>query len=203
MHKEINQKFDYAKAIEKIQSYGMLVHSSFIIGYDYDSDETFRELVDFVAATRLLMPLINILTPFPGTELFRRLEKEGRILHNDWSRYDARNVVFSPLRQTPLELAEGFRRIVREIYSYDSIWKKLNYYWDIDFWKRSNDLDPVKFIYRLIFALRLGSLLFSTNMARSGFILKILPKVFNKRVRISSILTLMAYNDFAYSLPAN
>ena len=98
-------------------------------------------------------------------------------------------------------MTAGFRKIVREVYSYDAIWKKLNYYWDIDFWKRANKLDPVKFVYRLVFALRMISLLFSRDRTRSGFILKILPKIFNKRVRISSILTLMSYNDFAYSLP--
>lgn len=203
MHKEVNQRYDYAAAIKKIQSYGILVHSSFIVGYDYDSSETFQDLIDFIAETRLLMPLINVLTPFPGTALFARLKQDGRILHEDWSHYDAKNVVFSPLSQSPRELADGFRRIVREVYSYDSIWEKLNYYWDIDFWKRPNKLDPVKFIYRLIFALRLCSLLISRNMPRSVFILKILTRIFDKRVRISSILTLMAYNDFAYSLPVN
>jgi radical SAM superfamily enzyme YgiQ (UPF0313 family) len=200
MHKDINQRFDYIKAIKKIQSYGMLVHSSFIVGYDFDSEKTFNELIDFIAETKLLMPLINILTPFPGTELFKRLEQEGRILHRDWSKYDTQNVVFAPRFQSPDELAEGYRKIVRAVYSYDAIWKKLNYYWDIDFWKRSNELDPVKFIYRLIFALRLATLLFSGDAQRSKFILKILSKVFNKRVRISTILNMMACNDFACSL---
>ncbi len=200
MHKEINQQFDYEKAIEKIQSYGLLVHSSFIVGYDFDSGATFRELVDFIAKTKLLMPLINILTPFPGTELFRRLEKEGRILHRNWSLYDTKNVVFAPRHQSPRELANGYREILREVYSYDAIWKKLNYYWKIDFWKRANKLDPVKFIYRFLFALRLATMLISSDTKRSGFILKILPRVFSKRIRISTILNLMSYNDFAYKL---
>lgn len=86
MHKEINQRCDYAEAIKKIQSYGLLVHSSFIVGYDFDSAETINELIKFIDETNLLMPLINVLTPFPGTELFKRLEKEGRLLHKDWSR---------------------------------------------------------------------------------------------------------------------
>jgi len=55
-------------------------------------------------------------------------------------------------------------------------------------------------MYRFVFALRLATLLFSGNAARSKFILKILSKVFNKRVRISTILNMMAYNDFACSL---
>ncbi|HUN54889.1 MAG TPA: radical SAM protein [Smithella sp.] len=200
MHKDVNQRYDYEEAIRKIQSYGMLVHSSFIVGYDYDSEKTFDELIAFIDKTNLLMPLINILTPFPGTELFSRLEKEGRILHKDWNKYDTQNVVFSPRFQTPEELTAGFRRIVREVYSFDAIWKKLNYYWDIDFWKRSNELDPVKFRYRVLFALRLSIMLFSRNIGRSRFIMKLLPRIFNKRVRISSVLSMMAYNDFAAHL---
>ena len=202
MHKEINQRYDYVESIKKIQSYGILVHSSFIVGNDFDSETSFGELIEFIQETKLLMPLINVLTPFPGTELFKRLEKEGRILHKDWSRYDTKHVVFRHPSLSAGRISDGYRRILQAVYSFDSIWNKLNYYWEIDFWKRSNELDPVKFSYRLIFALRLTTLLFSRNTDRSRFIMKILPKVFSKRVRISTILTLMAYNDFAYSLQA-
>ena len=146
------------------------------------------------------MPLINILTPFPGTELFKRFEQEGRILHKDWSKYDTKHVVFSPTNLTPEELLKGYNKVVKSVYSYSSILKKLNHYWEIDFWKVANELNPVKFRYRLIFAIRLASLLVSRNIDRSIFIIKILPRLFNKRVRVSTILTLMAYNDFACTL---
>jgi radical SAM superfamily enzyme YgiQ (UPF0313 family) len=200
MNKGINKKFNYVEAINKIQSYGMLVHSSFIVGYDFDSRKTFRELVDFIQESKLLMPLINVLTPFPGTKLFSRFEDEKRILHREWEKYDTKNVVFQPVSMTPSELADGYRQIVQEIYSFDSIFEKLKYYWDRDFWKRSNELDPVQFKYKLLFALRLVTLLFSKNTRRSRFILRILPHIFRKEARVSTILTLMAYNDFAYSL---
>ncbi|MFZ0929948.1 MAG: radical SAM protein [Syntrophobacteraceae bacterium] len=200
MHKSINQRYDYAKAIKKIQSYGILVLSSFIVGCDFDCESTFDELKEFIQETNLLMPLINLLTPFPGTELFKRFEKAGRILHKDWSKYDTKHVVFKHPWLSQDKLTDGYNSIVKSAYSFDAIWKKLNYYWDMDFWKRSNELDPVKFSYRLIFALRLITMLFSRNKDRSKFILKILTKVFSKRVRISTILTMMAYNDFACSL---
>ncbi len=87
-----------------------------------------------------------------------------------------------------------------KIYSFENIYRKLTHYWDIDFWAHSNKVDPIKFKYRVLFALRLCTFLFSANTERSKFILKILPKVFQKRVRISTILTLMAYNDYAYTL---
>ena len=171
-----------------------------LVGYDFDSKEAFDELIGFIRESKLLMPLINVLTPFPGTELFKRLEEEGRIIHKDWSKYDSRHVVFSPSKMSPEELFNEYRRIVRAVYSFTAIMARLQYYWDIDFWRRSNEIDPVKLGYRLLFALRLCTLLISPNLERSKFIIKILPKVLNKRVRVSTILTLMAYNDFAYTL---
>ena len=200
MHKGINQRYEYMEAIRKIQSYGMLVHSSFIVGYDFDSKSTFDELINFIEESHLLMPLINILTPLPGTMLFKRLEEEGRILNRDWSKYDTQHVVFMPARMSPDDLLQGYRKVVKSVYSFDSILTKLHYYWDTDFWKRPNQADPVKFIYRLLFAVRLATLLVSSNMERSRFIMKIMPHVFDKRVRVSTILALMNNNDFASTL---
>ncbi len=107
------------------------------------------------------MPLINILTPFPGTKLYRRLEEEGRILHRNWNDYDSQTVVFRPAGMTPEELFDGFRKVVREVYSFESIYRKLDRFWQIDFWRHSNETDPIKFRYRLLFAARLASLLLS------------------------------------------
>lgn len=199
MDKKVNMRLSYIDAIKKIQSYGILIHASFILGYDFDTDATFDELADFIDESRLLMPLVNILTPFPGTKLFSRFEEEGRIIHKDWSKYDAKTVVFSPICMTADELLAGYKKVIKRIYSFDSILKKLNYYWDIDFWKHSNEVDPIKFKYRLLFAARLSTMLFSSNLARTKFIFKILPKLFDRRVRVSTILTLMAYNDYAYT----
>ena len=104
-------------------------------------------------------------------------------------------------RTAIIEFEAGYRKVVRSIYSFDAIFRKLNYFWKNDFWYHSNKINPVKFKYRLIFSLRLFSLLFSSNTKRSLFILRIMPRVlFDKKVRISTILTIMAYNDFAYSI---
>jgi radical SAM superfamily enzyme YgiQ (UPF0313 family) len=200
MGKGINLKHDYLNSIEKIQSFGILVHASFILGNDFDTPSTVGELVDFIKKSKLLMPLINILTPFPGTKLFERLEKEGRIMHKKWDFFDAKNVVFSPKKMTPEELKESYRFALRELYSFEQIYKNLKYYWDINFWKHSNEIDPIPFKYRILFAIRLCSYLGFKDIERTKFILKIVPKLFNPKVRLSTILTLMSYNDFAYSL---
>jgi radical SAM superfamily enzyme YgiQ (UPF0313 family) len=200
MQKGINRRYNYLEAIRQIQSYGILVHSSFIIGYDFDTLETFEELIGFIRESNLLMPLINILTPLPGTKLFKRLEAEGRILHKDWTKYDTQHVVFSPAGMSADELLQGYKSVMKSVYSFDSIWKKLNYYWGRDFWSHSNEHDPVKFSYRLLFAARLATFLVSDNTERSKFIMKVLPHVFDKQVRISTVLALMNYNNFAYAL---
>jgi radical SAM superfamily enzyme YgiQ (UPF0313 family) len=200
MRKGINQRHDYMAAIKTIQSYGILIHGSFIVGYDFDSQAAFDELIEFIEESNLLMPLINILTPFPGTRLFERLEKEGRILHKDWSKYDTQHVVFSPARMSADDLLQGYRKVMRAVYSFESLARKLAYYWGRDFWKSSNDSDPVKLSYRLLFAARLATLLISGNKERARFIMKILPRVLDKRVRVSTILALMNHNDFAYAL---
>ncbi|MDR3605712.1 MAG: radical SAM protein [Syntrophaceae bacterium] len=200
MHKGVNQRYEYMEAIQKIQSYGILVHSSFIVGYDFDTQSTFDELINFIQESNLLMPLINILTPLPGTRLYKRFEEEGRILDRDWNKYDTQHVVFKPARMSPDDLLQGYRKVVKSVYSFDSILTKLRYYWDVDFWKRSNQADPVKFVYRLLFAVRLASLLITSNKDSAKFIMKILPHVFDKRVRVSTILALMNNNDFASSL---
>ena len=200
MHKGINRRYNYVEAIQRIQSHGILVHGSFVVGYDFDLQSTFDELIGFIQESKLLVPIINILTPFPGTRLFERLEEEGRILHTDWCRYDTKHVVFRPTQMSPEELFEGYKRIVRAVYSPDAILERLNYYWDMDFWKHPNETDPVRFKYRLLFALRLCTLLVSCNVQRSMLSARVLPWVFDRRVRVSSILAQMAYNDFAYSL---
>ncbi|MDP2689937.1 MAG: radical SAM protein [Deltaproteobacteria bacterium] len=199
MDKKVNQRLDYMDAIKKIQSYGILVHGSFILGYDFDEGSAFDELIGFINESKLLMPLINVLTPFPGTKLFSRFEEEGRIIHKDWSMYDAKTVVFNPASMTPEELKQGYGRVIRQVYSFNSIYKKLKHYWAADFWKHSNEVDPIKYRYRVLFAARLCTLLFSFKVARTKFIIKILPRLFDRRVRVSTILTLMAYNDYAYA----
>lgn len=199
MSKGVNLRHDYLDAIRRIQSHGIRVDGSFILGYDFDTQASFDELIAFIEEARMLMPLINILTPFPGTKLFGRFEADGRILHKDWSTYDTKTVVFKHPAMSARDLEDGFVRVLRQVYSFESMYRKLKYYWKIDFWQKMNEDDPIKLRYRLLFALRLITLLLSSNINRSIFILKILPRIFSRRVRLSTVLSLMAYNDYAYS----
>lgn len=200
MNKKINLTQDFSEAIQRIQSYGILVQGSFIVGHDNDTNESFQKLADFINTNNVLFALISILTPFPGTGLFKRMEKEGRLLHKDWERYDSKTVVFKPKNMTPLELKKGFIHVYKEVYSFKSIYRKLKYFWQKDFWQEQNRRNPIKFKYRGLFAIRLLTYLPTIDFERIKFIIRILPWVFDKRVRMTTIITLMAYNDYAYSL---
>ncbi len=187
------------EAIERIHSQGLLVLGSFIVGYDFDTRDSFDELIAFIDEAHILEPIVNILTPFPGTNLFKRLEEEGRIIHKDWRKYDTKNVVFRQANLTPEELLAGFEKVNKSIYSFKSIYWKLGYFGDIGFWLRQNEADPIKFHYRHLFAFRMVSLLFSLNWERSVFIVKVMLNIFSRRYRITKTLQMLAYNDYAYS----
>jgi radical SAM superfamily enzyme YgiQ (UPF0313 family) len=200
MNKKINLTQDFSQAIQNIHSHGILVQGSFIVGHDNDNLDSFQRLADFINTNNMLFALISILTPFPGTGLFKRMEKEDRLLHKDWDKYDSKTVVYKPKNMTALELKKGFIHVYQEVYSFNSIYRKLAHFWENDFWHEQNRRNPIKFKYRILFALRLLTYLPTFDIERIKFIFRILSWVFDKRVRISTIITLMAYNDYAYSL---
>ncbi len=99
-------------------------NGSFVLGFDHDTVESFAQLVDWIEETRLECATFQILTPYPGTPLFARLESEGRILHRDWDRYDTAHAVFLPRNMTPEELEEGYSECYRRVFSHASIWHR-------------------------------------------------------------------------------
>ena len=82
------------------------------------------ELVDWIESARMESATYHILTPYPGTPLFRQMEAEGRLLHRDWSRYDTAHVVFRPRGMSEAQLAEGYAWLYRRLFSHASIWRR-------------------------------------------------------------------------------
>ncbi len=110
-----------ADRIKRIQDHGIGILGSFIVGLDHDDASVFEGLYDFITANRVEAFLINVLTPFPGTHLTRRLEREGRILSRDWSKYDMNTVLYRPRNFSPEELQARFDELNRSLYSWSSI----------------------------------------------------------------------------------
>ena len=125
--KGFNRVHEYAHAIERIHAHGIAVQAGIVFGFDGDTEEIFAQTLDFLEEAGVQNATFNILTPFPGTRLYARLEAEGRILTRDWSQYNGRaHVVFRPRHMSPGALLDGFQRANQRFYSWRSIRKRLS-----------------------------------------------------------------------------
>lgn len=115
--KVVNKVEDFKRTIDRIHDFGMTVQGGIIFGFDEDAPDIFDATLEKMHEWELDAVEVNILTPYPGTPLFDRLEREGRILTRDWSRYNQVEVVFQPKQMSPQELFDGARRVAREFYS--------------------------------------------------------------------------------------
>jgi radical SAM superfamily enzyme YgiQ (UPF0313 family) len=115
---------DYARRVRLLHDHGIQVNGSFVLGFDEDRRDVFATTAEWIEENRLECATFHILTPYPGTPLFRQIESEGRLLHRDWSRYDTAHVVFQPRHMSPEELAHGYGWIYQRLFSHTSIWRR-------------------------------------------------------------------------------
>jgi radical SAM superfamily enzyme YgiQ (UPF0313 family) len=125
MGKRINRVEAYERGIQKLHNAGIGVYASFVFGYDYDDSSVFDEFMEFAERNRIEGAFLPILTPFPGTRIYQRLKQEGRLLTEDWSKYDMATVVYRPKRMTVEELQEGFWKVNRSFFSIPSMLKRI------------------------------------------------------------------------------
>jgi radical SAM superfamily enzyme YgiQ (UPF0313 family) len=144
---------DYGAAIRRLHDHNIMVNGSFVFGMDGDDASVFDRTVAWAVDEGIETATFHILTPYPGTALHDRMRREGRILHEDWNRYDTRHVVYRPARLTPEALEAGYWHAYESFYRWGSIlrgaatksswkgslrhvayaggWKKLEPMWDL------------------------------------------------------------------------
>ncbi|HLJ45047.1 MAG TPA: radical SAM protein [Bryobacteraceae bacterium] len=126
VRKGFNRVDDYARIIERVHAHGIAVQAGMIFGFDNDTPAIFKDSLDFLEEAGVQNATFNILTPYPGTPLFQRLDAEGRILTRDWRKYNGRtDVVFQPRQMAVDELLAGFRYANQRFYSLSSVAKRL------------------------------------------------------------------------------
>lgn len=126
VRKGFNRVEEYGRIIERIHAHGIAVQTGIVFGFDHDTPETFGETLDFLEATGVQNATFNILTPYPGTPLYARLEAEGRILTRDWRLFNGRtDVVFQPKRMNAAELLAGYRYANQRFYSLSSVARRV------------------------------------------------------------------------------
>jgi radical SAM superfamily enzyme YgiQ (UPF0313 family) len=108
----------YFEAIRRIQDHGITVNGCFILGLDGTGPDSFDRVFEFVRASGLYEVQVTLLTPFPGTPLYERLRREGRLLREGaWELCTLFDVNFRPSNMTVPELETGFRDLVTRLYS--------------------------------------------------------------------------------------
>jgi len=123
--KRINNPAEYESAIAKLHLYGIGIKAAFLLGLDNDDVDSFAQLEKFIFKSSLDSIYLSILTPYPGTQLYRQMESEGRLIHKDWEKYDTAHVVFRPKKMTEQELQQWFFRIYKKALSVRSIVSRL------------------------------------------------------------------------------
>ena len=122
---------DIKRSINVFKENGIFVHGMFVFGSDADSIETLRKTAKFAKAMDIDSVQFMMLVPLPGTDIYYQLESQNRLIHKDWSRYDAHYAVFEPKLMTSYELQGETYRAMRKFYSWKSILIRL---FKLDFW---------------------------------------------------------------------
>ena len=119
----------YKEAINTIQSHGITVNGCFVIGLDGHTNDIFDEVFSFVKDSGLYEVQITVMTPFPGTPLYARLQKEGRLIEDsNWKKCTLFDVNYYPSHMTVEELHEGFHKLAVDLYSEEfTHWRRHNF----------------------------------------------------------------------------
>jgi len=123
--KGFNRPSRFKEVVALMHAHGIAVYGCFVFGMDHDTRDVFLETARFAVESQIDLPRFAISTPFPGTALYHRLEREGRVLTRNWELYDGQHVVFQPARMSVQELQEGTERAWRAAYSVGSIARRL------------------------------------------------------------------------------
>jgi radical SAM superfamily enzyme YgiQ (UPF0313 family) len=126
-----NLQRDYSVAVRRLCDLGVMINGSFVFGMDDDDRTVFDRTVEWAIEQGVETATFHILTPYPGTALYKRLTAQGRVTTHDWDLYDTRHAVFQPAKMTARELEAGYWQAYHDFYRWGSIlkgaWTKPNW----------------------------------------------------------------------------
>ena len=114
--KSQNTRRSLIESVRRIQSYGMEVMAGFIVGFDHDPADIFERQINFIRESAIPMAMVGILSALPDTQLWRRLEREGRLLSEGAGTNTEASLNFVPKMDRQI-LIDGYKKIMRTIYS--------------------------------------------------------------------------------------
>lgn len=128
--KRQNKVEQYENALRMFRKHGILVTGTFIFGLDSDDEAAFSSTLEFAVRNKLVLAQFGMLSPYPGTRVYRRLLDEDRVEPKFWSvPFWENRVVFEPKRMSRETLCESTYWMGRSFYSCRSILKRLSFGW--------------------------------------------------------------------------
>ena len=127
MGKRVNSNTDFSCAIERLRAYGISIYATFVFGYDDDDEQTFATTLAFAREHRFFFTAFNHLVPFPGTDVYARLQREGRLLSERWwlePSFTFGDVVFTPRHFSATRLTDLCQQYRKKFYSLPSIFAR-------------------------------------------------------------------------------
>lgn len=127
MGKRQNHASEYREVVQMLHDHGIATWGSFVFGFDTDNLEVFERTAQFAIDAQLTMASFAILTPYPGTKLYKRLLAEKRLTDPRWwlrKNHDADSPYYLPAQMSREQLHEGWQRAWKMLYSPSSIWKR-------------------------------------------------------------------------------
>jgi len=122
------QSKDYKKVIKNVYDTGIMIYGTFVVGYDFDTKDSVKELVKFAIENKFAVANFNPLMPMPGTALYDRLKKEKKLTFDDWwinDNYRYGDAMLIPKSMTPEELKDACKEARYTFNSYKNIFKRL------------------------------------------------------------------------------
>ena len=113
-----------ADLLQKIQRAGIVLATEMVIGSDCDTEASLKETAEFIIKNKIPTPRFHMLTPLPGTEFYKELKKEKRLLHEDYQKYTTGDCVFMPKNFNPEALEKAYLDLYKTVYSYKNIFKR-------------------------------------------------------------------------------
>ena len=118
-----NTRKNLVESVHRIQDYGLEVMAGFIVGFDNDPEDIFDRQVEFIRESAIPLAMVGILLALPGTQLFRRLKKEGRILDEGHGNNMDVRLNFIP-KMNAQKLVQGYRDILQRIYTPEAYYER-------------------------------------------------------------------------------
>ena len=124
---------EHEKNMKILSKSGITVSTEMIVGTDFDTEKSIRDTYNFIFRNKVPIPRFYILTPIPGTELYKKLKSENRIITDDLNMFDGTRCVHIPQNITPEKLTEMYWWLNNKVFSLKSILYRVLF--NTDLWK--------------------------------------------------------------------